>query len=206
MQKRMAGNRVSQIDKRPTRERLIRAALHLFQSQGYHGTGIIAILARAKTPKGSFYHHFPGGKEELAVATLFWLADEVTRFLDQLAATGAGSDMMVEGLARYTAEGIRKKGITRGFLMSVLAQDAAPNSRLVASAVRTYAGLVRTRIATARAMDHPRDNAEDFADQAMAMVQGAGVMARVEGNAERAVEIVELWLRTISLVGEKGSQ
>jgi TetR/AcrR family transcriptional repressor of lmrAB and yxaGH operons len=189
-------------ESRPTRERLIRAGVQLFQSQGYHGAGIAAILERAKTPKGSFYHHFPGGKEALAVAALAWLQDEVSRFLDQLAAAGAGSDMMVEGLARYTAEGLRRSSRTRGSLMAVLAQDAAPSSEPVSAAVRRYAAAIRVRLAAARALDRPRDDADAFADQAVAMVQGAGVMARVEGRAEWAAELVEAWLRALAANGE----
>lgn len=183
-------------DIHPTRERLIRAGVHYFQSDGYHGTGINEILARAKAPKGSFYHHFPGGKEELAVAALAWLQGKVTRFLDGLVSSGASSDAMVVGIARYAAEGIRKGGRTRGSLLAVLAQDAAPDSLLVATATKEYLKVIRAQIAKARAKEHPRDDAIGFADQAMAMIQGASVLARAEGKSDRAVEIIVAWLHS----------
>ena len=49
----------------PTKERLLVASGELFRRQGYAGTGIKQILAGARAPFGSLYHHFPGGKEEL---------------------------------------------------------------------------------------------------------------------------------------------
>jgi TetR/AcrR family transcriptional regulator, lmrAB and yxaGH operons repressor len=179
-----------------TRDRLIRAGVHYFQTQGYHGTGIAAILARAKTPKGSFYHHFPAGKEQLAVASLAWLEGEVTNYLDGLAAQGAGSEQMVEGIARHAAEGIRAGLRRRGSMLAALAQDAAPDSPPIARALQQYAGAVRRRLAAARTREHPNEDGAAFADQALAMVQGAGILARVDGDAERTVEIIAAWLQS----------
>lgn len=53
-----------------TRTRLIVSALGLFSRNGYAATGVKAILADAKTPYGSLYHWFPGGKRELGVAAV----------------------------------------------------------------------------------------------------------------------------------------
>jgi len=179
----------------PTRERLIRAGVQRFQSVGYHGTGVNEILLMAKAPKGSFYYHFPGGKEELAVASLAWLQDEVTRFLDQLFTSGATASAMVEGIARHAADGIRRGGRTRGSLLAVLAQEAAADSSSIANATREFVTAIRIRIAKAHTRDCPEDDADAFADQAMAMIEGAYVLARVAGKAQVAVEIVRLWLR-----------
>jgi TetR/AcrR family transcriptional regulator, lmrAB and yxaGH operons repressor len=53
-----------------TRSRILRAALRLFRQHGYHGVGINDILAQAQAPKGSMYHHFPDGKEEIGAAVV----------------------------------------------------------------------------------------------------------------------------------------
>lgn len=53
-----------------TRTRLVESALALFSRNGYAATGVKAILADAKTPYGSLYHWFPGGKRELGVAAV----------------------------------------------------------------------------------------------------------------------------------------
>jgi AcrR family transcriptional regulator len=53
-----------------TKERLVKASTELFQRQGFAGTGIKQILASAHAPFSSLYHHFPGGKDELAVEVI----------------------------------------------------------------------------------------------------------------------------------------
>ena len=54
----------------PTRQRLIDAASVLFRRQGLTATGIKQILAEADAPFSSLYHHFPGGKDELAAKAI----------------------------------------------------------------------------------------------------------------------------------------
>jgi len=53
-----------------TRERIVDASATLFRRRGYSGTGLKAIVSASDAAYGSLYHFFPGGKEELGVATL----------------------------------------------------------------------------------------------------------------------------------------
>jgi AcrR family transcriptional regulator len=53
-----------------TRERILEASEELFRRQGLTGTGIKQILDEAGAPFGSLYHHFPGGKAQLAAETV----------------------------------------------------------------------------------------------------------------------------------------
>jgi TetR/AcrR family transcriptional repressor of nem operon len=54
---------------KPTRDRIVEAALYLFWLRGYTATGIAEILQRAKANSGSFYYFFKT-KEELLLAVL----------------------------------------------------------------------------------------------------------------------------------------
>lgn len=62
------------------KNKMIKTALLLFREKGYHGVGLAEILEQSGAPKGSFYHHFPGGKQELALAVL----DAANRFMLRL--------------------------------------------------------------------------------------------------------------------------
>ena len=53
-----------------TRERMISTAVTLFRREGYTATSWRHLVEEAGTPWGSAYHHFPGGKEQLAVAAI----------------------------------------------------------------------------------------------------------------------------------------
>lgn len=50
---------------RDTRDRMIAAALRLLATHGLQGASLAEVLELAGAPRGSVYHHFPGGKDEL---------------------------------------------------------------------------------------------------------------------------------------------
>ena len=54
----------------PSRDRLLDAAVDLLQRQGYHGTGLNELLERSEAPRGSLYHYFPGGKEQIGAEAI----------------------------------------------------------------------------------------------------------------------------------------
>ncbi len=66
-----------------SRESLIEAATDLFQKKGYFATGVNDILAVTGLPKGSFYHHFRGGKADLAATCVEALCDKVVAYIDR---------------------------------------------------------------------------------------------------------------------------
>ena len=50
------------------RQRMVLSALYLFAERGVQGTSIADVLERSGAPRGSVYHHFPGGKDEIVSA------------------------------------------------------------------------------------------------------------------------------------------
>jgi AcrR family transcriptional regulator len=62
------------------RERMIRSAVALFRERGVEGTSFADVLAHSGAPRGSIYHHFPGGKAQLA--------EEATRYAGEMIAAG----------------------------------------------------------------------------------------------------------------------
>lgn len=57
---------------RPDRHRaaIVASAARLLRRRGYHATGLTDVLYDASATNGSLYHHFPGGKQDLARAAL----------------------------------------------------------------------------------------------------------------------------------------
>jgi AcrR family transcriptional regulator len=54
------------------RERMIQSALVLFGENGVEATSFSQVIAHSGAPRGSIYHHFPGGKAQLV--------EEATRY------------------------------------------------------------------------------------------------------------------------------
>lgn len=72
-----------------TKDKLAWTAAKLFQEKGFNGVGLNEILSAAGVPKGSLYHHFPNGKEDLALEAAAFANREMVRIIDD-AFRGAG--------------------------------------------------------------------------------------------------------------------
>jgi TetR/AcrR family transcriptional repressor of nem operon len=61
------------VPKPNVREKIVDAALYLFHTRGYNGSGVNDIVVTAGVPKGSFYNHFVS-KEALGLETIarYW--------------------------------------------------------------------------------------------------------------------------------------
>jgi AcrR family transcriptional regulator len=64
---------------------MVRSAAYLFRERGYSGTGFRDVIAHSDAPRGSIYHHFPGGKVQLA--------EEAVRYAGDFVAAGTESAM-----------------------------------------------------------------------------------------------------------------
>lgn len=66
-----------------TRDRLIQTMSSLLRSKGYGGFGVSEVLSLTSLPKGSLYHHFPGGKAELAREATLWASKAISRVIEK---------------------------------------------------------------------------------------------------------------------------
>lgn len=87
-----------------TRQRLIRAALELFTSRGYHDTTTAQIAKKAGVAEGTIYRHFPSKQQllnELYRAAQRWAATVV----QEMGAPGTGVQARLALVGRGLADG-----------------------------------------------------------------------------------------------------
>ena len=53
-----------------TKTSILNYASSVIREKGFFGTGLSEITREVKIPKGSLYHHFPGGKNEIVSKAL----------------------------------------------------------------------------------------------------------------------------------------
>jgi AcrR family transcriptional regulator len=63
---RLADGQPPEPKRRDGRERLLEGAGRLLAERGYAGMELRDVATRGEAPRGSIYHHFPGGKAQLA--------------------------------------------------------------------------------------------------------------------------------------------
>jgi AcrR family transcriptional regulator len=86
-----------------TRARILNTSSELFGRQGYAGTGMNEIVAKAEAALGSIYHFFPGGKDQLCEETIrasgrIYL-ELIEAVLDEASDIGQGVDDFFSGAA-----------------------------------------------------------------------------------------------------------
>ncbi len=66
------------------RDNMIDAAVTLLAQRGYQATSFHEVVTKSKSPRGSIYHHFPGGKDELIAAAITRQGQRAIALLDAL--------------------------------------------------------------------------------------------------------------------------
>ena len=98
------------------------------QRQGYAATGLEAILAASGSPKGSFYFHFPEGKEQLAAEALRAGGVGVRTFIDDVVAAATSPGDAVRRIAASEARQLARSGFERGCPIATVTLEMASRS------------------------------------------------------------------------------
>jgi AcrR family transcriptional regulator len=169
-----------------TRERLIEGMQALLAEEGYAATSPRDVLDRTGAGQGSLYHHFRGGKAELAAAALGRTEAQMRTELDALL---AGPDP-VAAVRRFV---LAARPALRGCRLGRLSGEQAIAEPALRAPVGAYLGYVEERL-TARLTEAERDGrlaagAEPAAVAAalVAVIQGAYVLARAHADEQRFV-------------------
>jgi TetR/AcrR family transcriptional regulator, lmrAB and yxaGH operons repressor len=167
-----------------TRERILAAARDLFQRRGFHAVGLIEILAAAGAPKGALYHHFPEGKDALGAEAVRGIAADVAGFIDARCAAGESGAGIIGALADMSARRMEKEGFGWSPLIAAVAHQTNDQTPLLRAALAGAHAEWRTGIARAFVAEgHGPVSAEALAATAVALMEGAVVVARIDADA-----------------------
>jgi TetR/AcrR family transcriptional regulator, lmrAB and yxaGH operons repressor len=72
-----------------TRDKMLVSAAEVMRERGAAGVTIDAVLARSGAPRGSVYHHFPNGRNQILTEALRYSGDSITATIDDAVNRGA---------------------------------------------------------------------------------------------------------------------
>lgn len=75
------------MSRRNVRDEMVQGAIGLLAAKGVQGTSFAVVTETTNTPRGSIYHHFPGGKNELIVNAVESMGSFVTTLIDAVDAS-----------------------------------------------------------------------------------------------------------------------
>jgi AcrR family transcriptional regulator len=159
------------------REQMTRSAALLFGERGFSGTGLREVIAHSSTPRGSIYHHFAGGKAELAREAVRHAADEVagpvadaSRDGDPIAALHAWLDHWRSALERSDFHG--------GSAVLAVAIEPEEQTGARAAAAAAFEGWAGAFAATLQGSGVKRKKAARLATLTVAAIEGAVAVSR----------------------------
>ncbi|HEY0232378.1 MAG TPA: TetR/AcrR family transcriptional regulator [Dokdonella sp.] len=152
----------------------------LFREHGYEGTSLALISAKTGLGKGSLYHFFPGGKEEMAAAVLAHIDEWFERQVFKPLREGEDARAAIHAMFRTVDEYFRSG--RRVCLVGAFALGGVRGR--YAERINQYFSVWIEELASAlRRAGTPRGRARASAEDAIAMIQGALVAARALDDA-----------------------
>lgn len=159
---------------------MLEVGAELFRRQGYHATTLVEVVAAGGLPRGSIYHHFPEGKQQLAIEAVAVAAREVTadmvRAMEQV-------QRPADAIAAYVtliADRLEASGFQDGCWYATTALEVTPTDTVLADALNQqfedWEGLIASAL---EGFDTTADEALRLARFLIATIEGGLLLARV---------------------------
>ncbi len=194
-------------EKMGTRQRLIAAMTDLIRRKGLHGVGLSDVLAEARAPKGVLYHHFPGGKTELAIVAIQTAVHDIVSTLGKLRNSNEDPSQMLRTWWDRARKGLEKSGFEQGCPLAAVALESTGEDKALRQVLSEGFSAIRAEIIAILTKAGMRfEKAERFSILIVAAYEGALLQSRIDTSARPAMETsnVLLELMQIELDRTKG--
>ncbi|WP_327006088.1 TetR/AcrR family transcriptional regulator [Dactylosporangium sp. NBC_01737] len=163
------------------RGRMVEGAALLLAKQGLQATSFSEVLKATGAPRGSIYHHFPEGKDQLVGSALELVAGRMLDGFAQL--EGRGVVGVTEHVLHLWRTVLERSQFSAGCAVLAVTVAAEPGELLAHAAEIFRAWRSRlARLFTAGGLG--ADAAARFAATLIASTEGAVVMSRAEQSME----------------------
>jgi AcrR family transcriptional regulator len=163
---------------------MIESAILLLRERGAAATTVDAVLAHSGAPRGSVYHHFPGGRRQLLLEALTVAGDAISALIRQ-ATADLEPQVALERFAEMWRAALVSSDFRAGCPVAALIVDEGPDDPDIAALAREILGRWRDGLRDGL-ISHGIDaeRAARRATLAIAAVEGAILLCRVEGSSE----------------------
>lgn len=176
----------------PTRDRILKAARRLFQQRGYYAVGTAEILEEAKAPKGSMYHHFPDGKEQIAIAAVNKIHSDLMSRLQKLEDDQHSVADMLRLFAKGMAHWLKESEWREGTMLVSTTVGSVPQMPKLHAAIKKAFNDWRQHIVKALQREGWNKAAALSAAQTIiAATEGAMILARIDQDERIVIKVAD---------------
>ncbi|CRK50930.1 conserved hypothetical protein [Rhodococcus sp. RD6.2] len=167
---------------------MIDGAISLMRERGVAATSFADVLARSGAPRGSIYHHFPGGKtqlvEEATVSASKWVGTGIERILHTSDTVGA-----LRALVDIWRTGLEESRYEQGCPIAAAALGTERGARVIAGAsFDSWCTLLTTKLAGEGV---PDERAGSIATLIVSALEGALILAQAQESSAPLDAVVD---------------
>jgi TetR/AcrR family transcriptional regulator, lmrAB and yxaGH operons repressor len=177
------------------RTNMVKGAAGLLATKGVEGTSFADVLAATGSPRGSIYHHFPGGKSELVHAALDLVSTRALAVMESK--RGSSAVEVVEQFLGLWRQLLDHSELTAG--CAVLAVTVAgPDVGLVDHAGAIFRDWTAHLAGLLVAGGLTETSAQQLAVMVIAATEGAVALCRAERSSEPFDVVAEALVQMVS--------
>jgi TetR/AcrR family transcriptional repressor of lmrAB and yxaGH operons len=166
---------------RDGRERLLDGARKLLAEKGYAGMELRDVAERGKAPRGSIYHHFPGGKRQLAVEAAELEGTEIRAAIER-SLEERGLSATLTAFGELFRRRVKDRPERLGCPVAAAALARPEDPALAAAATAAFESWEAPIAAALREEGVAAETAETFAGLVVSTIEGALVRARAAAD------------------------
>lgn len=160
-----------------TRTAMLVTAAELLRESGAAGVTVDAVLARSGCPRGSVYHHFPGGRSQILREALQFAGEEITATID--AAVSGDGTALLRQFAALWRQALVGSDYTAGSPVLAAAVRSGPDEQQLTSLAADIFARWRDAAAQAFAREgFDAAEASSLAHTTIAALEGAVALSR----------------------------
>lgn len=187
-----------------SRDRLLVSTVELLRRQGYAATGVSEIARNGHAPMGSFYHHFPGGKEQLAAAALDRGANEYANLIERALGSEGPLTEQLARVATLTAESLKRSDFTLGCPVATTALETVCTSSVLQDrASHAFASWQKLIAQHCVKEGVPDTKADELAVTVIALIEGSELISRVQRDRQ-PLRNAATAIRTLTAIALRG--
>ncbi|MCM3177447.1 TetR/AcrR family transcriptional regulator, lmrAB and yxaGH operons repressor [Cytobacillus horneckiae] len=177
-----------------TKTLIIDKATALFQQKGYIGVGLNEILKACNISKGSFYHHFPLGKEDLLITCLQDMNEIITQDIKGIFEHYSSTQEATQSMIEQLVADFKREGTITGYTFSSIVSEMALLSEPVRNACSSlYLNMQGIYANKLMSDGFSKESASSIALMMTASIEG-GIMLCLTQKSSRPLEVISLTL------------
>ncbi|MEH7095212.1 TetR/AcrR family transcriptional regulator [Neobacillus vireti] len=181
-----------------TKSLIMNISTALFQQKGYIGVGLSEILKACELSKGSFYHHFPNGKEELLITCLHSLSEAITEDIEKIFELYPTAQEATNAMIEQLIVNFDTKGTITEFTFSSIVSEIGSLSEPVRTACSNLYVRMQDIYRKKLAVDgFSKENAESIALMMTASIEGGILLCLTQKTSRPLNVILEVLLKLL---------